>query len=291
MRIPESELILNPSGSIYHLDLVPEQIADTIFVVGDPGRVPAVSKYFDHIETRAQKREFVTHTGTLAGRRLTVLSTGISTDNIDIVMNELDALVNIDLQKRELKDTHTSLQIIRIGTSGSMQKEVPVGSFVASRFGLGMDNLLHFYEFENTPVEAQIGADFARFALENAGLRLEPYVFQSDDALFDRVANAMFAGITLTCGGFYGPQGRHLRLKPKMTREFLDQAAKQTFADWRLTNLEMETAAIYGLARMLGHRALSCNAILANRVTGNFETDPYTKIDRLIQTVLEHIAA
>lgn len=288
-QFADSELIINPDGSIYHLNLRPEQIANTIFLVGDPDRVPRVSKYFDSIEYKVQKREFVTHTGTLNGKRLTVLSTGISTDNIDIVINELDALANINLETREEKEHHTSLNLIRIGTSGSMQKDIPVDSFVVSRFGLGLDNLLHFYQIENNPNEKEIAVQFADYFNQKNLFTLNPYVFECDLSLHEKIGFDMKSGITLTCPGFYAPQGRQLRARAQINLDFLNKASQKEFGNFHLTNLEMETSAIYGLSKILGHRALSCNAILANRITNEFSKSPKEVVNRLIKNVLERI--
>ncbi|MCR9287965.1 MAG: nucleoside phosphorylase [Bacteroidetes bacterium] len=287
MQFPDSELIINLNGSIYHLNLLPEQIANTIFLVGDPDRVPKVSKHFDHIEHKVQKREFVTHTGTLDGKRLTVISTGISTDNIDIVMNELDALANIDLKTREEKIKKTSLDIIRIGTSGSLQKEVPVDSFLASSFGLGLDNLLHFYAYEKSQREVEIEQQFIDLAKEETSMMIAPYACQGDMELIKKIGANMHQGITLTAAGFYAPQGRQLRPKAVLAVDFFRKASHWNFGDLKLTNLEMETAAIYGLANILGHRALSCNAILANRATNEFSKNPKKTVEILIEKVLE----
>lgn len=291
MQFPDSELIINPDGSIYHLNLLPEQIAETIFLVGDPDRVPKVSKHFDHIEHQVQKREFVTHTGTLNGKRLSVISTGISTDNIDIVINELDALVNIDLKTRTEKTTKTSLKIIRIGTSGSIQKDIPIDSFVASSFGLGLDNLLHFYQYQPTPIELAIEKKFKSLAAGETSMNLSVYACAGNSQLIDKIGSEMQKGITLTAPGFYAPQGRELRPKSNLNVHFFRQASQWQFGDLKLTNLEMETSAIYGLANILGHQGLSCNAILANRVTNEFSHTPKKTVEKLIAHVLEKVVS
>jgi uridine phosphorylase len=291
MQFPDSELIINPDGSIYHLNLLPEQIAETIFLVGDPDRVPKVSKHFDHIEHQVQKREFVTHTGTLNGKRLSVISTGISTDNIDIVINELDALVNIDLKTRTEKTTKTSLKIIRIGTSGSIQKDISIDSFVASSIGLGLDNLLHFYQYQPTPIELAIEKKFKSLAAGETSMNLSVYACAGSSQLIDKIGSEMLKGITLTAPGFYAPQGRELRPKSNLNVNFFRQASQWQFGDLKLTNLEMETSAIYGLANILGHQGLSCNAILANRVTNEFSHTPKKTVEKLIAHVLEKVVS
>lgn len=291
MQFPDSELIINPDGSIYHLNLLPEQIAETIFLVGDPDRVPKVSKHFDHIEHQVQKREFVTHTGTLNGKRLSVISTGISTDNIDIVINELDALVNIDLKTRTEKTTKTSLKIIRIGTSGSIQKDISIDSFVASSIGLGLDNLLHFYQYQPTPIELAIEKKFKSLAAGETSMNLSVYACAGNSQLIDKIGSEMQKGITLTAPGFYAPQGRELRPKSNLNVNFFRQASQWQFGDLKLTNLEMETSAIYGLANILGHQGLSCNAILANRVTNEFSHTPKKTVEKLIAHVLEKVVS
>jgi uridine phosphorylase len=285
----ESELILNPDGSIYHLHLHPEQIAPTILTVGDPERVGEISKHFDKIEHRVQKREFLTHTGELNGQRLTVISTGIGTDNIDIVLNELDALVNIDLKTRTKKDKLTVLNFIRIGTSGAIQPEIPVDSLLLSEMGVGTDNLMHFYDADTTGAELVFGEALSDYLEKNCNeLLMMPYCFDADARLVQLFsAENVLKGITVSCPGFYAPQGRVLRGKlsePKYLRMLTDFKHKKR----KLSNLEMETAAIYGLSRILGHRAVSMNAILANRATGEFSKKPAQTIDHLIQKVLTH---
>ncbi len=284
MRIPESELILNPDGSIYHLNLNPEQIAPTIITVGDPDRVDAVSAYFDRIDTKVHRREFKTHTGWYKDTRITVISTGIGTDNIDIVLNELDALVNIDFSTRKVKDEHTQLQIIRIGTSGAIQPEIPVDSFLISEKAIGFDNLLHFYG--NTSfLDTNFSEAFKEHTNWNPA-KSDPYVVEADPKLVSRFSSEAFLkGITATNVGFYGPQGRVLRLPAN------DERLKETIASFeykgaKITNLEMETSGIYGMAALLGHSAISLNAILANRVNGTFSEQPQETTDRLIQKTL-----
>lgn len=282
-----SELILNPDGSIYHLNLLPEDIAETIITVGDPERVHEVSKYFDSIEVRKGKREFLTHTGHLSGKRLTVISTGISTDNIDIVLNELDALANIDFPSRQVKNKKKQLGIIRIGTSGTIRPEIPIDSFLMSTSAIGLDGLLHFYEDSSHRNRAMEKALIKH--LDWGGHHIIPYVVDSDAHLRKVfVSPDVYSGITVTNSGFYGPQGRILRLAPKVS-DFQDKLASFSFEGQQITNLEMETAGIYGLSQLMGHKAVSLNAILANRATGEFSTDGGKTIDSLIKFALERL--
>lgn len=288
--IPESELIVNSEGRIYHLALHPDDLAQTIITVGDPGRVERVSRYFDRIDVKIAKREFVTHTGWLGNKRITVISTGIGPDNIDIVLNELDALVNIDFQTRKPKAQHTGLDIIRIGTTGSLQPDLPVDQFVISRYGVGLDNLLHFYEYQPTMPEAELYDDLRNFMEHSGKLPTEPYIFEASRALAEAIAQEdLRQGITLTCPGFYAPQGRELRAKSRLALETLRQFSAFQHKGYRVTNFEMETAAIFGLARILGHRTLSCNAVLANRLDNTFSQQPEETVDSLIELVLERV--
>lgn len=287
--IQNSELILNPDGSVYHLNLKPEHIANDIIFVGDQNRVEKITQFFDTIEFSAQKREFKTQTGKFKGKRITVISTGIGPDNIDIVMNELDALVNIDLETREPKEDLTSLNIIRIGTSGSLQQDIPVDSFVMAKFGLGLDNMLRSYlidEVSDTAIEDA-------FVLHtNWDLKKgKPYVIPCSEKLEKMIeSDSIHKGITATAGGFYGPQGRVLRLNIQDS-ELNSKMDNFSFEQNRITNLEMETAAIYGLSALLGHNALSLNAIIANRASGTFSEDPYKAVDALITYTLNKIAS
>lgn len=287
--IQSSELILNPDGSVYHLNLKPEHIAHNIIFVGDQNRVEKITQFFDSIEFSTQKREFKTQTGLFKGKRITVLSTGIGPDNIDIVMNELDALVNIDLVTRKPKETLTSLNIIRIGTSGSLQADIPVDSFVMSTFGLGLDNMLRSYvidEISNSEIED------AFIKHTNWDLRKgKPYAISGSKKLEKMIeSNTIHKGVTATAGGFYGPQGRVLRLN--IQDENLNSKMDNfNYSGNRITNFEMETAAIYGLSKLLGHHALSMNAIIANRANGTFSEDPYKAVDELIVYVLDKIAS
>lgn len=287
--IKESELILNPDGSIYHLNLRPEQVADTIILVGDPNRVPRVSAYFDTIEFSTQKREFCTHTGTYKGKRLTALSTGIGPDNIDIVINELDALFNIDLQTRKPKEQLTSLNIVRFGTSGSLQADIPVDSFVLSSHGLGMDNMLHAYKDAPNVREIAMEEAFMAHTQWNTD-KGRPYIVGCGETLKQRLlTDKVFEGITGTAPGFYGPQGRMLRL-PVQDPTLNDKLHSFNYKGYRMTNLEMETSAIYGLSKLLGHQAVSLNAIIANRAAGTFTKDTKKVVENLIVYGLEQLA-
>lgn len=287
MQLGPSELILNPDKSIYHLNLVPEEIAETIITVGDPDRVWDVSKYFDVLEVQKRKREFVAHTGTLGGKRITVISTGIGIGNIDIVMNELDALVNIDFDKRVVKPEPTRLDIIRIGTSGTVQPDIPVDSFILSEYAIGFDNLLHFYESEHIQhPEIQLAfIDHTNWSV----FKSIPYVVRCQDDLAAQLeSNRVQMGFTATNVGFYGPQGRRLRMAPE-DDDLTEKLASFSYDGMRITNLEMETSAIYGLSTLLGHRAVSMNCILANRHNGEFSLHPGKAVDELIQYVLDKL--
>lgn len=287
--IKESELILNPDGSIYHLNLRPEQVADTIILVGDPNRVPRVSAYFDTIEFSTQKREFCTHTGTYKGKRLTALSTGIGPDNIDIVINELDALFNIDLHTRKPKEQLTSLNIVRFGTSGSLQADILVDSFVLSSHGLGMDNMLHAYKDAPNVREIAMEEAFMAHTQWNTD-KGRPYIVGCGETLKQRLlTDKVFEGITGTAPGFYGPQGRMLRL-PVQDPTLNDKLHSFNYKGYRMTNLEMETSAIYGLSKLLGHQAVSLNAIIANRAAGTFTKDTKKVVENLIVYGLEQLA-
>ena len=286
--IPSSELILNPDGSIYHLNLLPDHISDTILTVGDPGRVAQVSRHFDSVEFQGTHREFVTHVGYYRGKRLTVLSTGMGTDNIDIVMNELDALVNIDFMAREVRPAaeRMSLRIIRLGTSGSLQPDVPIGAMLATEHAVGLDSLMHFYPLVETGLETEIATEL------QASLQLPfaPYVVRGSDLLREQLGAGLVMGNTLTCPGFYGPQGRVLRLDLRQSdyiarlQNFRHQSAEGEF---RLANFEMETAGYYALGRLLGHEVLSLNAIVANRATGEFAENATAVVDEMIERTLQ----
>lgn len=283
--IPPSELILTPSGCIYHLGLHPEQLAPTIFTVGDPGRVAAVSRYFDRIEHQVSHREFVTHTGYIGNRRLSVVSSGIGPDNMDIVLNELDALVNIDFATRQVRDRKHALQIIRLGTTGSLQPDLPVDTAVASDYGLGLDNVLHFYAHQPSPSEHFLLQAFE----QHTGLGatpIRPYIAEGSIRLRAAIAGKMAHGITLTCPGFYGPQGRLLR-GPLAHPGLNDRLSSFRGSDLRITNYEMETSVLYALGRLLGHQCLSICTVVANRVTNTFSQDPARAVDATIRTALE----
>ncbi len=294
MTIASSELILNPDGSVYHLNLKPEDIAHTIITVGDPDRVETVTKHFDNIRFTTQKREFKTTTGIYKGKEITVISTGIGTDNIDIVLNELDALVNIDLTTRSVKSHHTTLDIIRIGTSGSIQEDIPVDSFLLSTYAIGLDALLHFYKSKQVQhIEIQ---EAFKTHMSWMKEKSDPYVISCDATLSQKfLSHNIIEGFTATNIGFYAPQGRTLRL------ETSDQTMNDKLASFnykigaekelRITNLEMETSGIYGLSKLLGHRAVSLNCILANRATMTFSQNPTERTEQLIMYALEALIA
>lgn len=290
-KLSNSELVLNPDGSIYHCNIKPDELADTIILVGDPGRVPKVSQYFDSVEVTSQKREIVTHTGTLNGKRLTVISTGMGTDNIDIVLNELDALANIDLVNKIIKTTPTRLTFVRLGTSGSLQSDIPVDTMVASSKGLGFDGLMSFYAGTENFYTNEIAEAFIAQTNWN-NKRAVPYVVDGSQELLDLMCenSAVRAGITATAIGFYGPQGRILRLD--LDDEKMNEKLNRfEYKNHRITNFEMETSAIYGLSQLMGHRALSLNTIVANRYAGTFSKDPYSSIDKMIQYALEKLTS
>ena len=286
--IKSSELILNPDGSVYHLNLKPEHIAHDIIFVGDQNRVEKITQFFDSIEFSTQKREFKTQTGYYKGRKITVMSTGIGPDNIDITINELDALVNIDLETRQPKAKLTSLNIVRIGTSGSLQEDIPVDSFVMGEFGLGLDNMLRSYVIDDI-CENDMEEAFIKHT--NWDMRKgKPYIISCSETLKNKFdSNQIYKGITGTAGGFYGPQGRVLRLAIQ-DPELNSKMDNFKFGDIRMANLEMETSAIYGLGKLLGHNCLSLNAIIANRANGTFSDDPYKAVDALIQYALGKLA-
>jgi uridine phosphorylase len=285
-KIPDSELILNPDGSIFHLHLLPHQISDIILLVGDPGRVEMVSKNFDHIEHKVQNREFATHTGTFNNRKVSVVSTGIGTDNIDIVINELDALVNIDLKERVEKKERTKLKLIRIGTSGALQENIPVDSFVLSQYGLGMDGLLHFYKHQFKE-EEEILNEFIKQTGWAAPLNT-PYLVKGSTELFNLLKQGMHSGITATACGFYGPQGRRLRLD--MAIEGLNEKLTAfNYKEHKVTNFEMETSALFGLSKLLGHEAITACAIIANRIKKEYSKDYKVTVDKLVKIILQRL--
>jgi uridine phosphorylase len=285
-RISETDLILNPDGSVYHLSLLPKHIADTIIAVGDPGRVYKVSRFFDDVEFEMNQREFITHTGRFNGKKITVISTGIGTDNVEIFMTELDALVNIDLKTREPKTKKKKLKIIRIGTSGALQEDIPVGTHLVSYYGVGLDNLMNFYNLPMDTLERRIGKDIRR----QTGLPFTPYVVRGSDMLLKRIGHGMTVGNTVTSPGFYAPQGRNIRAAtrhPKLLNDLMFYHNKTS--DFWLTNFEMETAAYYALGRLLDHDVLSVNAIIANRVKKKFMKNHTQVMDDLICKVLERV--
>jgi uridine phosphorylase len=288
VKIPESELILNPDGSVYHLNLLPEDLSDIVINVGDPDRVALVSGYFDTIEVKKHKREFLTHTGTYKGRRITVLSTGIGTDNIDIVYNELDALVNIDLPTRTIKQDLTRLRLVRIGTSGSLQPDIACDSFVCSSFGLGLDGLLNFYRLVNDPQEKELVEAFRKH-YPNQGIFPESYLSRADQELVDLLSPGMSVGITASCSGFYAPQMRQLRLEPARM-DMINRLTSFRHGDIRVTNFEMETGAMYGLARLLGHACCAVNLIVANRIVQQYSKNHEENMHILIETTLDRLA-
>ncbi len=279
-QIEESELIINNRGAIYHINLRPEELANTIITVGDPNRVGEISKYFDKVEVKQEHREFVAHTGYLGKKRLTVISTGIGPDNIDIVLNELDALANIDFQTRTIKSQHTQLTFIRLGTSGALQEEIPVDSFVAGTHSIGLDNLLHYYRFENNEEEKQL-YDFFMNHTKLDGT-IVPYVATASASLLKHFVDGFHHGITVTCPGFYGPQGRVLRMR-LANPELIDQLTTFRFGNRYISNFEMETSAIYGMSKILGHQCLSLNAIVANRISKQFSKDGAAAVETLIK--------
>ncbi|MEM7297465.1 MAG: nucleoside phosphorylase [Bacteroidota bacterium] len=280
----ETDLILNPDGSVYHLSLRPKDISDKIIVVGDPGRVHRVSRHFDSVEFEMNKREFITHTGKYKGKRLTVISSGMGTDNVEILMTELDALVNIDLVHREPKSRRKKLQIIRVGTSGTIREDIKVGSHLATEYAIGLDTIIQFYEYKHKGKEKRI----IKKLREELDLHYTPYCFKGSSALFEKFKDCTITGNTVTCPGFYAPQGRELRT-PIRYKNIIDRMQYFHEEDVWITNLEMETAGYYAFGKLLGHEMLSLNAIMANRVKGKFAKDPNKVIDGLIKKVLERI--
>ena len=284
-ELAPSELVLNPDGSVYHLALRPDQLGDLVLVVGDQGRVERISRHFSKVEHRVQNREFVAHTGVYHGTHVTALSTGIGTDNIDIVLNELDALVNIDLERRTPRTEHRSLRIIRLGTCGALQEDIPVDSRIVSAFGVGLDNVLHYYAYENTGAEQRLLNDLLGHTEWPDNLPV-PYVAAGDPRLVELLGHDNHVGVTLTAGGFYGPQGRQLRLVPSV------DGLNERFSSFeheglRCTNFEMETSALYGLGGIMGHRVCTVCTVVANRLRKEYSKDHHTSIDRMIAEALE----
>lgn len=288
-RLKDTELILNKEGAIYHLNLIPENLADTIIIVGDPGRVSTISNHFDHIEFKGQNREIKTHTGRIGQKRLTVLSTGMGPDNIDIVLNELDALVNIDLQNKTIKADHKSLNIVRLGTSGAVQKDIPVDSFVMSKYGLGLDGLMNFYQMPDELLESEMCESLIQQTNWPEKLAA-PYIVKCSDELANKIGFDILQGITVTAPGFYGPQGRSLRMKLQFP-DFNQKLESFRFQDERILNFEMETSALYGLGRSLGHNVLTVCAIIANRVSGKYSSNHLIPINKLIELLLDRLTS
>ena len=285
--LSNSELILNPDGTIYHLHLLPDHISDTIICVGDPERVALVSEHFDSVELEVRRREFVTHVGYYRGRRLTVVSTGIGTDNVDIVLNELDALVNIDFMTRQVRppEEQMRLRIVRLGTSGALQADIPIGSALVTEHAVGFDSLMQYYPLVETGLEIAVAGEI------QAALQLpqRPYCVRGADLLREQLGAGLLHGNTLTCPGFYGPQGRRLRLdlrQPDFIQQLQNFRHHSAEGEFRLTNFEMETAGYYGLGRLLGHEVVSLNAMLANRATGEFAQNPEQVVGDLIARTL-----
>jgi uridine phosphorylase len=286
--IAESEMIINARGAIYHLDCKPEEIAPIVITVGDPDRVKEISKHFDRIEFQNRHREFLSHTGYIGARRLSVISTGIGPDNIDIVMNELDALVNIDFNTRTIKNSLTKLHIIRIGTTGSLQKDIEVDSFVASTHGLGIDNLMNFYKHQNNEEEKQLLHAFVTHT-QLQGAVSYPYIYGAGMSLLKEFVNGFHHGITVTCPGFYGPQGRVLRMGLSQP-SLIDRLTAFRYGNHRISNFEMETAALYGMSHVLGHQCLSLSTIVANRINRTFTKDANASMEKLIIKALDIIS-
>ncbi len=284
----ESELIINPDGSIFHLHVKPEQLADKIILVGDPGRVALVASHFETKECEVESREFKTITGTYKGKRITVQSTGIGCDNIDIVVNEMDALANIDFKTRHEKETFKQLTFVRIGTCGGLQPYTPVGTFVASVKSIGFDGLLNFYAGRNDVCDLELEEAFKKH-MNWSPLLSAPYVIDGDKELVDRIAGEdMVRGITIACGGFFGPQGRELRI-PLADPHQNEKVESFVYDDLRITNFEMESSALAGLSALMGHKAMTCCMVIANRVAKEANANYKNSIDNLIIEVLDRI--
>ncbi len=285
-RIPETDLLLNRDGSVYHLALLPRHISDTVLTVGDPGRVNTISQHFDSIEFEMNRREFITQVGTYKGKKITVISTGIGTDNIEIFFTELDALANIDLKTREPKARKKKLRIIRIGTAGALQEDIPVGSHLISDYAVGLDNLMMFYDLAQSDWERTVGEDIQG----KIKLPFVPYVVRGSEMLRKQIGEGMLVGNTVTAPGFFAPQGRSVRIPAKYPKLLDDlNAYHYRPSDFWLANFEMETAGYFALGRMLGHEVVSANAIIANRVKNKFSRDPQQIVDGLIQMILDRI--
>lgn len=282
--ITETDLILNKDGSVYHLNLKPEHLSDAIITVGDPSRVYNVSQHFDNVEFEMNKREFITHIGKYKGKRITVISTGIGTDNIEIFFTELDALANINLKTREVKKRKKKLKIIRIGSSGALQEDIPLDSHLVSDYGIGLDNLMNFYYLSQSESEMAIVNELQA----TTGFPFTPYIARASQKLLSKIGEGMIVGNTVTCPGFYAPQGRKIRTEIKFPR-LIEDLNYFHHNDFWLTNFEMETAGYYAMAKLLGHEMLSVNAIIANRITNKFSKNAGKVIDSLIIKVLDRI--
>ena len=287
--IPASQLVLNNEGAIYHLNLHPDQLADNVIMVGDPGRVDMIASFFDKIEVERQNRELVTRTGWFNGKRITVLSTGMGTDNLDIVMNELDALANIDLKTRMPKETHRSLNLIRLGTCGALQPDIEPGDNVATRYAIGLDGLLYFYEKHKEVNEIAMRDAFIE-QMDYPKDLPKPYVVEGSKMLFDKLAEGYYQGVTATAPGFYGPQGRTLRMHLSYP-ENNNKIENFDYQGWRVCNFEMESSALYGLGKMMGHNCLTVCVAIANRVTEKFTTDYHPYVRKLVESTLERLTA
>jgi uridine phosphorylase len=286
-QMQSSELIINDDGSLYHIHLKEEHIADTVILVGDQGRVQEVSNHFERIEFKMSNREFITHTGFYKGKRLTVMSTGIGTDNIDIAISELDAAVNIDLEHRTYKAKRKSLNLVRIGTSGALQPDIPVGSFVISEYGLGLEGLIYYYNFEFSDAEATLTGAIQKHLNWNPKLA-DPYAVAASPELVALLSEGMVKGVTATASGFYGPQGRKLFLTPSIV-DLGEKLSSFQYQKHRITNFEMETSALYALGKMMGHHCCTCCAIIANRSRKEYADDYKVIVNDLIQTVLDRL--
>ena len=287
--IPASQLVLNNEGAIYHLNLHPDQLADNVIMVGDPGRVDMIASFFDKIEVERQNRELVTRTGWFNGERITVLSTGMGTDNLDIVMNELDALANIDLKTRMPKETHRSLNLIRLGTCGALQPDIEPGNNVATRYAIGLDGLLYFYEKHKEVNEIAMRDAFIK-QMDYPKDLPKPYVVEGSKMLFDKLAEGYYQGVTATAPGFYGPQGRTLRMHLSYP-ENNNKIEHFDYQGWRVCNFEMESSALYGLGKMMGHNCLTICVAIANRVTEKFTTDYHPYVRKLVESTLQRLTS
>jgi len=288
-KLKDTQLIVTAEGAIYHLNLKPENLADTVIIVGDPGRVPTISKYFDEIEFQGQNREINTHTGRIGKKRLTVLSSGMGPDNIDIVINELDALTNIDLLNKTVKPNHKALNLIRLGTSGAVQRDIKVDSFVMSKFGLGLDGVMNFYKVPDGILETEMCKSVKK-QIEWPEQLAQPYIVKCSEDLAKKIGFDMHQGITVTAPGFYGPQGRTLRMQLNFP-DFIQKLETFRYKDERILNFEMETSALYGLGRSLGHNVLTICAVIANRITEEYSANHHKPVETLIKLLLERITA